>query len=343
MDGGMEHITIPDIYCPFPSSLNVHVEAVHAHSMERVQRLRLIQQEQAFRRFSFARFAWAAARSYPDTEFVELAWVNDWLVWLFMFDDQFDDGALGADPEAMKLIMSELLNLLSAQPDPRGSCSPIAAALLDFWQRAPGATPVWRARFQRHLADYFASYLWEAANRVSGRIPEVDAYIANRQHSGGLPTCFDLIELSEHVVLPPSYATSQTYQALSLIANNVVCWVNDLFSFRKERARGEVNNLVLVVQHDRGCTLQEAAAVVNEMVTREVQYFLAIEQQLSLHRPETYEALKKYLRVFRGWMRGNLDWSLETPRYADVEETVPGQAVSYLEPLLLSSSPDPGE
>ena len=153
----MEHITIPDIYCPFPSSLNVHVERVHAHSMERVQRLRLIQQEQAFRRFSIARFAWAAARSYPDTDLVELAWVNDWLVWLFMFDDQFDDGVLGADPRTMKPIMNELLNLLSTQPDLMKHRSPIAAALLDFWQREPGAMPAWRARFKQHHADYFAS------------------------------------------------------------------------------------------------------------------------------------------------------------------------------------------
>jgi hypothetical protein len=339
----MEHITIPDIYCPFPSNLNVHVEAVHRHSMEHVQRLRLIQQEQALSRFSVARFAWAAARSYPDTDYVELAWVNDWLVWLFMFDDQFDDGTLGADPEAMKFIMRGLFNLLSDQLVPVEHLeqhSPIAAALLDFWQRAPGATPAWRARFQQHLADYFASYLWEANNRASGRIPGVDAYIANRQRSGGLPTCFDLIELSEHVVLSPDVAANPTYQTLSLIANNVVCWVNDLFSFRKERARGEVNNLVLVVQHARGRTLQEAVVVVNNMITREVQHFLAVEQQLCLYQPETYEALKKYLRVFRGWMRGNLDWSLETLRYTEVEETVPGQPVSYLEPLLLPSAPD---
>ncbi|HTK09623.1 MAG TPA: hypothetical protein VL485_20805 [Ktedonobacteraceae bacterium] len=336
----MEHLTIPDIYCPFPSCLNPSVEAVHLHSMERVQRLRLIQQKHAFRRFSIARFAWAAARAYPDTDFTELAWVNDWLVWLFMFDDQFDDGALGAEPEAMECIMDELLNLLNAHPSTVAHCSPLASALLDFWQRAPGATPAWQARFQQHLADYFASYLWEAANRARGHIPSIEAYIANRQQSGGLPTCFDLIELSEHMVLSPDVAASQTFGTLNLIANNVVCWVNDLFSFRKERARGEVNNLVLVVQHARGSTLQEAAEMVNTMITREVQRFLAIEKHLSIHQSEMYEALKKYLRVFRGWMRGNLDWSLETPRYAEVEETVPGQPVSYLEPLLLSSSPD---
>ncbi len=334
----MESFTVSEIYCPFPSRLNPHVEAVHAYSIDRVQRLALIQQESAFRRFSIAHFAWAAARAYPDTDFMELAWVNDWLVWLFMFDDQFDDGALGAEPQKMKPILLDLLNLLHDSPSAHVSSSPLAAALIDFWQRAPEATMAWRTRFEQHLSNYFASYLWEATNRVRRQIPALERYIANRQLSGGLPTCFALIELSEHAVLPYDISSSEAFRLLSLAANNVVCWVNDLFSFQKERARGEVNNLVLVIQYARGCSLQEAADRVNSMITEEVQLFLSIEQQLLTRQPATYEVLKKYLTVFRGWMRGNLDWSLETPRYSQVEETLPGQSVSYLEPLFSSSS-----
>ena len=328
----MERITIPAVYCPFPSVINPCAEAVHEQSLTKLQRLGLIQKETARRRFLAARFAWLTARCYPATAFEELTWVHDWSIWLFMFDDQFDDGAIGGQPERMQPIMAKLLAILE-DPDASSPRSPLGAALYDFWQRAPGATSAWRARFAQHLADYFTSYLWEARNRARGHIPAVDAYIANRQQSGGLPTCFDLIDLSDHVTLPPEVYESQEFRTLRQTATNVVCWVNDVFSLRKERARGDVNNLVLAVQHAHHMSLQAAVNTVNDMITKEVQRFIETERQLPGYPSAIEQNMRRYLLVFRAWMRGNLDWSYETPRYAQVEETAPGEKVSYLESL----------
>lgn len=329
----MEHYVLPTVYCPFPTLLNPYVEVVHERSLMHVQAMRLIQQEAAVRRFTKMRVAWLAAGVHPTTGLDELTWVNDWLVWLFMFDDQFDEGVIGTQPERIISVAAELLAITDDMPI---ISSPIAAALHSFWRRAPGATPAWRERFAGHLAEYFTAYHWEAQNRARGSIPAMEAYIVNRRSSGALETCFDMIELAEHVTLPPEVRQSQELVILHTATNNVVCWVNDMLSFQKELARGDIHNLALIVRHEQRCTWQEALDIVNDMVTREVQLYLRTEHALLTRFPAIAHELEKHLFILRMWMRANLDWSLQSVRYTQVEQTIAGKQVSYLEPLLSS-------
>src|SRR5258708_34786458 len=141
----MQHFVLPRLYCPFPTLLNPYVEVVHQRSLIHVDAMGLIQQEAALRRFTKMRVAWLAAGVHPTTGLAELTWVNDWLVWLFLFDDQFDEGIIGTQPEGITAVAQELLALTHSMDIT--SRSPIATALHDFWLRAPGATPEWTSRF----------------------------------------------------------------------------------------------------------------------------------------------------------------------------------------------------
>ena len=116
--------------------------------------------------------------------------------------------------------------------------------------------------------------------------------------------------------------------------NNVVCWVNDLYSLRKELARGEINNIVVVVQHARHCTLQEAVNHVCTMVETDVRLFMETEQLLPSFSPRIDQDVRKYLIDLRGLMHCKLDWEHETPRYSQRESTTSMQKVSYLEDIL---------
>jgi hypothetical protein len=329
----MEHFTLPDIFCPFPSQISPYVQEVHVHSLWWVKHFRLVQQAVALRRFSAARSAWLAARTHPCAGFRELALICDWCVWLFMFDDQFDDGALGKQPERMQPVLEHLLEVVSASAaSPQG---PIAEALSDFWQRAARYTNTnWQRRFVRDLAEYFDAYLWEAHNRLQEQVPAVDAYIDQRRRTGSLATLFDLIDISQRVDLPLPVYESQELQILRRTASNVVCWVNDLYSLRKELARGEINNLVVVLQHAHNSSLQEAVDRAGAMIEEEVRLFLDTEQQLPACSPALDQDRGKYLTDLRAWMRGSLDWSRETPRYSQIEYTTRQQSVSYLENIL---------
>lgn len=333
----MQQFTLPAFYCPFPSEIHPQVEEVHEHTLNWARSHRLIQREAAIRRLSGARYAWLAARIHPRANFEELALTNDFLNWLSMIDDQFDEGDAGRQPAHMRVVIDRLLATLGIE---RGQHvqplqGPIAESLQDLWERAkPLTTPRWQSRFAGHLCDYLDSYIWETALRASGEVPEVSVYIQKRQDTGAMHLALDYIDLAEHVDLPPEVYESTLVQALFLAINKIICWQNDIVSVEKEMARGTLSNLVLVLQHAYGYTLQEAVERANEMITAEVKLFERLSACVHEIFPAYTRELERYLASMRGWIRGNLDWSLESYRFSEIEPAGAGKEPEYLESIL---------
>ncbi len=338
----MEHLILPAFYCPFPSEIHPQVEQVHEHTFKWALGYQLLQSERAIQRFNASRFAWLAARVHARTNFEELALTNDFFTWLFMLDDQFDDSNSGRQPERMKVVVDRLLTVLGIK---RGENveplqGPVADALTDLWERArPLTTLRWQQRFAGHLRDYLDAYIWETGNRARGETPDVAIYIQKRQDAGAMHLALDYIDLAEHVELPPEIYEGTLIQALLLTINNIVCWQNDIVSVEKEMAHGDFSNLVLVLQKAYGYTLQEAAERANELTTAEVRLFERLSALAFELLPDYKQEIEKYLASMRAWIRGNLDWSLESRRFSEIEPLIEGRDPSYLETILENKSP----
>src|SRR4028118_262967 len=110
----METIVLPRLYCPFPSAVNRHAESLHQHTIEWVCKFNLINDEAAYQKFCQSRFSELAARVYPDAAFTELKLLSDWNVWLFILDDQVDEGCQGKEPEQLAIFYTSLLDLLKS-------------------------------------------------------------------------------------------------------------------------------------------------------------------------------------------------------------------------------------
>jgi hypothetical protein len=149
----------------------------------------------------------------------------------------------------------------------------------------------------------------------------------------------DYIDLAEHVDLPPEIYESTLVQALLLITNNVVCWQNDIVSVEKELAHGDFSNLVLVLAKAHDCILQESVERSNDMITREIKLLESLSELAPAIFPDYQQELEQYMASMRDWIRGNMDWSLESFRFSYIEPTVEGQEPSYLEAILLPDSP----
>jgi hypothetical protein len=331
----MESITIPPIYCPFPSRISPHLERVRRHTLEWVQRFRLVQKEVALQYYIATDFSGFSCRVYPDGGLEELFFINDWVLWILLFDDWFDDSGLGARPAYMYQVHQHLLAILQDPPlaPPQG---PIAEALFDIWQRADSlVSDAWKKRFAQHHADYFAACRWDAENRAHKRIPEVQAYIENRRNSVANPISFDLFDLSLHIEFPVEIRESSPFQAVLQAANDIVAWTNDVYSFKKELAHGDVNNLVLAVQHAQHCSLQEAMNQVCAMIETRTRQFQEMVQHFPSYSAEVDPEIRHYLFDLGKWIRGPLDWYHQSLRYVDVEYTELGKASSYLEEGIL--------
>lgn len=339
----MEQLILPTFYCPFPPEIHPQVEQVHEHTLNWARSYRLLQRERAIHRFNASRFAWLAARVHARTNFAELALTNDFFTWLNLLDDQFDDSNFGRQPERMKIVVDRLLTVLGIE---RGENiqplqGPIADALVDLWTRAlPLTTTRWQRRFAGHLRDYLDAYIWETGNRARGETPDLTVYIQKRQDAGAMHLALDYIDLAEHVELPPEIYEGTLIQSLLLTINNIVCWQNDIVSVEKEIAHGDFSNLVLVLQKAYGYTLQEAAEKANDLTTGEVKLFERLSDLALEMLPDYKQAVETYLVSMRAWIRGNLDWSLESQRFSEIEPLVEGRDPSYLEPILENRSPD---
>lgn len=307
---------------PFPSQLNPHVEEVRAHLLDWVGDRGLLQGESERKRFEAADFGWFVAVVHPTADADRLALMADWFAWLFIFDDQLDAAASGRRLTQVHEVLVRLREVLGSDDfgaaiARRPDVPAIVSALADLWRRtAPQATPQWRQRFVRHLdVCLTTAVMWEAENWVKGVVPEKDAYIPNRRHTGAIYVCMDFIDVVERLDVPEHIYESPQFTAALDAACNVVCWTNDMYSLEVERSRGEVHNLVFVIQHHRGIGRHEALAEVGEAISAETELFLLEERELLGAFPHQGALLRAYLSGMRSWMRGNLDWSRRTKRY----------------------------
>lgn len=314
----MTTIQMPDIRYPFPSGINQHVNAAQDHVASWVAFHGLLTTEKAWQRFHKARFAWLAARAFPDAALHELCIVADFNTWLFILDDQCDEAASGRKADYLKSIMAGFMDILQSNrlvtPATGG---PLPAALSSIWERMRAiGSPAWRIRFIRSMDDYFRSCIWEAENREAGLVPSVEDYVHMRPFTGALLADIEAIEIIEKIYLSRTIIEQPLLQRMIQACNNIVCWSNDLFSCTKEARQGDVHNLVLVLQHHRQLSLQDAVNQAARMHNEEVAIFVTLEKLLPLKGDERDYELLRYVSVLRSWITGNFDWSVsDTGRY----------------------------
>ena len=325
-------VPMPSVFCPFPPQIAPTVADVHRYAVQWATRHRLLASPQARGRYAAAKFANLIARCYPTASLEDLCLATGWLTMLFHLDD-FLESALGREPKRMRPALRRLLQALRDAPDGRvvpGALPhdelgrPVCDALADVWRRtAPRVSPLWQARFLGHVGDYLEGNLWEAANRAAARVPSVGEYRTMRRHSAATAMFFDLIEPFRGVELTPNVLADPTFVALCRAADNAVAWFNDLASWPKEVAAGEVHNLVLVLRHHHRLTIEDAVyqAVVDH--DTEVHTFLTLRDSLAAAPVSHEQAVRDVVADLAHWIRGNIDWSQESARYAT--ETIPTQ------------------
>ncbi|MEU5161911.1 hypothetical protein AB0G74_20230 [Streptomyces sp. NPDC020875] len=262
------------------------------------------------------------ARSYPAMGLHRAEAVAGWFTWAFVIDDCHDrqpEGTIDHDSSAFRI-----LRLLT--PDatlPATTASRLDAILARVWHDlARDRSAAWRMRFTLHMTHFLAAFKYESLNRRHHHTPGLLGYTQLRRASGGITPSLDLLEVASDREIPPLLHESDQFQTMFNRASDVVVWVNDIVSLRKELVAGETTNGVLVLARERGCGLQEAIDAVYQRVGRWVDEFRQAREELrvlsgqwlGLTRGERH-AVESYADGMEAWMRGNLDWSFCSDRY----------------------------
>lgn len=282
------------------------------HSLGWARAHGLVPTPRSRRRLAAADVAQLAARVCPEAAESGLFLVADLVTWLFAFDDLCDRGRLGADPARLTPVVDGLLSVLDRPATGSQPSTPGQLALDDLCRRIDAYHhPVLRRRFGVLLRRYLRSLLWEATNRRHGRVPELADYIRMRRHTGAVLPSFVVTDLA--CLGGPARAAAAPdprRTRLNLLAADLVCWSNDLFSYARE---DDGHNLVAVIARHRGCDEAAAlAAAARRFADRLVGYQRLEGEVLADADP----AVREVVAARRRWIRATYDWSVHAPRYA---------------------------
>jgi len=317
-------LTGPAVLCPFTPRISPHADDVQRWSLHWATRHGLLERPGARAAFARARFANLMARAHPDASRADLRLATGWLISIFVLDDLLERALVG-DPERSRAALVEVVRLLRHQVPPTAILfdalgRPLTGALGEVWGRTePRVSPAWRERFVGHVADYLGGTLWEAGNRVAGRPPVLDEYREMRAHSAATEMFFDLIEPMHGVELPAAVLADPDFGTMRRSAGMIIGIFNDLISWPKEAAIGDHHNIVFAFQRERRLSLDDAVyAAVAEHDARVAEFEVARKRFVAGPRGQD-AAVTTVVDDLVHWIRGNVDWSLESGRYTRSE------------------------
>ncbi|MGV9662890.1 terpene synthase family protein [Nocardia niigatensis] len=313
----------------FPSQLNPNLDRAREHVLTWVDGFDLLRSHRARTKFSAADFGYFVALVHPHAERHSLELAADWFAWLFLVDDELDDGAIGRTPAAAAALAHGVRGVLRDGGHGEAN-SPLLAALSDLWDRtAAHGSAAWRTRFVGHLEECLhTAAFWEAGNRIAGIVPDRDTYVDRRRHTGAIYVCMDLIEAFGGFEVPPARYRDADFSGALDAACDVVCWTNDVYSLEKERSFGEVHNLVFIVGHHENLSEAEAVSRVCAEIDTRTEQYLGFEELVRTRSASDHDPVERCLDGMRMWIRGNFDWSSRTARYGHA----PAPSTSMLAP-----------
>jgi germacradienol/geosmin synthase len=319
---------LPHFYLPHPARLNPHVDEARAHSTAWAREMGMLEGSGVWEQADLDAhdYGLLCAYTHPDCDGPALSLITDWYVWVFFFDDHFlemykrsqDRTAGKAHLDRLPLFMP--LDLFAPVPEPQ---NPVEAGLADLWARTvPKMSEDWRRRFAVATEHLLNESMWELSNINEGRIANPVEYIEMRRKVGGAPWSAGLVEYATAEV-PAAVAGSRPLRVLMETFSDAVHLRNDLFSYQREvEDEGENSNGVLVLETFFGCTTQEAADTVNDVLTSRLHQFehtaftevpaLALEKGLG---PDELAAVAAYTKGLQDWQSGGHEWHLRSSRY----------------------------
>ena len=244
--GGLpQGVALPQLSYPFPEVLKEPHGEVVAEVADWLVKFGLGPAPSYLRKYMAQNFTTLAATLHPHAPDAWQGVLGKWYCWAFLHDDRCDASELGRQPGRVKALTDRLADLfagttLSPEDEPLAhALAELRGELLDLGGAA------WFAKLSTELGHYFAALQWEARNRAAATTPSVRSYLEMRPVTVGLQ--LDNLFSCADKVSPGGIRQQPLLLELTRLANELVCWSNDLVSLDKELQQGDVHNLVQVL------------------------------------------------------------------------------------------------
>ncbi|MEU0630749.1 sesquiterpene cyclase [Streptomyces sp. NPDC005989] len=298
---------------PFPTACHPSVAEAEARGRQWAERHGLVRSDEARTRLHRGRFGQLAGRAYPAAGAALFQTTVDLMMWLFTYDDDYVDRTAPQAARTVPAIAGAVNVLDRVQGD--GVAPPFETAFEDICGRLrEQLTAEQFARFANGIRLALLAAPVQNYRRAAAQPLTLSEYEVIRRYLGGCPPCFALIDAANGDALPAAEYEHPDLQQLTLHANNVVCWTNDIYSLAMEHSQpGRFWNMPLVYAA-HGCTPAQALARTAERVHEEVASFAELAAHVT-SRGST--AQRRYVQGLGTWIRALYDWTInDTARYA---------------------------
>lgn len=324
---------------PFALGVSPDLDDCRRRNLAWVREYRLCAGAEALAWYAMWDMPRLAAYGFPYATGAELDLCADAMAFFFLFDDQFD-GPLGSRPDHVAAVCRRLIGVVHGdRPGP--SAGPCTLAFADVWDRCRReASPGWRARAAGEWEYYFAAHAHEAVSRRRGTPAGMQEYLQVRRGVAGTDLPISLGERAALIDVPPEAFHSPQLRIMRQLAIDITFMCNDVYSLEKEEARGDMDNLVLVIEHEENLGRLAAIERARQEVARRCARFQELASQVDsmcahvgLAGPR-HDAVRAYVGIMSSWIRGYHEWETETLRYATATTMLPGFTPGYFESLI---------
>ncbi|WP_157245384.1 terpene synthase family protein [Nonomuraea typhae] len=318
---------LPSFHMPLPSQPpSPAMEALEADTWQWAQSRDLLAND-AMREHLERTQPWlTTALYYPYADANALRHIHRYMVLAFIVDDTFDDAITGHDVATVRHLSTDLLRV-SRQAPPASPAGRALAELLDAL--SVGRSPVWRRLLGHANASWVATYAVEAHAHQAGEPMRLHTYLPHRRHGVNEQIFLHLHEYTRGIEMPAHLRAHPALARTRELACEHMGLCNDIFSADKEAAVGYSYNAVLITSRDLDRPLQEAAEIVNDILTGLIDQLDATRAAAPAQlravgaSQDQIEAALRLIDDQRQQVRGNHDYHYDPPRYHSVDTYMP--------------------
>jgi hypothetical protein len=298
------------LYCPFPPEENPARAAAHLESVEWALEHGLVLEGPGVARLERARFAQLEAAAFPHAPLEMLTLATIWVTLFCALDDFVESSRLGV--LGLSRYLSDALAALRGTNVKRADA--IIVGFRDVGRRLKQTTDAGTAReFEREVEELFEAFVWEEINRSNAAHPDYSGYRIMRGTTVGLRPHFPLAR-----AIGPSATSSSRddghLRELESKACLAVGWANDIFTYDKEIAAGEVHNIIAVLMRTDHLPLDLALERARALHDAEVCAFLQLQARIE-SSPDANDTTTYRVQHLRHWIGGHLLWAEQNGRY----------------------------
>lgn len=353
-DGGITgDFALPDVYMPFATTCNPHVDTVRERARAWSREIGVFDSgvwDEAH--YDAMDCALLSALTHPDATLGELDLICRWHIWGLFGDDLFaatfprrDRATRSELARAAELVARQRLFMpLGPSAELVSPRTPLERMAADLWRwTSPGMPERARRQLAAHADACFRANLWELRNYSRHRVPEAIHYLEMRRMTVAAALALSLGRLCAPgaPIVRDELAAAPPLRDLIAIFADWLGIVNDIVSFSRERADNDANTAPRVLARLLRCDLPRAVTVLNDLLTARLRQFeriVAVEleplcDELGLDDDERAD-VRAYATEMQQWMAGALRWAAITSRYTTPETAVEAPGASAATDIL---------